>query len=129
VRYADGAILLPESGGVRLGHGVWKALDVECKCECLMWDEASGRVTAMGLRSLQHDDGLLIFSAPVDVEYNTIAREGVIYSQGTPRPEDNNGFELSRWLPVGDDGWKTNNSNRASFRKADGTGRKAGHEA
>jgi hypothetical protein len=129
VRYADGAILLPESGGVRLGHGLWKALDAECKCECLMWDEASGRVTAMGLRSLQHDDGLLIFSAPVDVEYNTIAREGVIYSQGTPRPEDNNGFELSRWLPVGDDGWKTNNSNRASFRRADGKGRKAGHEA
>ncbi len=32
--------LLPESGGIRLGYGVLKALGVECECECLMWDEA-----------------------------------------------------------------------------------------
>jgi hypothetical protein len=129
VRYADGAILLPESGGVRLGQGVWKALGVECKCECLMWDDASGRVTAMGLRSLQHGKGQLIFSAPVDVEYSTIAEEGAFYAQGTPRPEDNTGFELGPWLPVGDKSWKTHNSNRASFSKADDKGRKVGHEA
>jgi hypothetical protein len=127
VRYADGAVLLPESGGVRLGYGVWKALGVECKCECLMWDEASGRVTAMGLRSLHYGDGLLMFAAPVDVEYRTIAGEGAIYAQGTLVPEEGCGFELSPWVPVGDDGWKTHNTHRASFRKAEGKGRKVGH--
>ncbi len=131
VRYADGAILLPDSGGIRLGQGVWNALGVECKCECLMWDEASARITAMGLRSLQHGKAQLIFSAPVDVEYSTVAGEGTIYAQGNPRPEDSTGFEVGPWLPIGDEGWKTHNSNRASFRKADGKARerKVGHEA
>jgi hypothetical protein len=128
VRYADGAVLLPESGGVRLGYGVWKALGVECKCECLIWDEASGRVTAMGLRSLHHGDGLLMFAAPVDVEYSTIAGEGAIYAQGTLEPEESCGFELSPWVPVGDDGWKTHAAHRASLSKADGKGRKVGHQ-
>ena len=129
VRYADGAVLLPESGGIGFGDGVWKALGVGCKCECLMWDEVSGRVIAVGLRSLQHEKGHLTFATPVDVEYSTIAGAGAIYTQGAPRPEDSTGFELGPWLPVGDEGWKTHNSNRASFRKADGKGRKAGHEA
>jgi hypothetical protein len=117
VRYADGAILLPESGGIHLGHGVSKALGMKCECECLMWDEASGRVTAMGLRSLQHGKEQLIFSAPVDIEYSAIAGEGSIYALGHPVPEKNSGFELSPWLPVGDDGWKTHNTHSASFRK------------
>jgi hypothetical protein len=129
VRYANGAILLPESGGVRLGYGVWKALDVECKCECLTWDEASGRVTGMGLQSLQHGKGELIFSSPVDVEYHTIEGEGTIYAQGTLALEKSGGFELNPWVPVGDYGWKTHNTHRASFSKGSGKGRKVGHEA
>ena len=118
VRYAEGAILLPESGGIRLGYGVLKALGVECQCECIMWDETSGRLTAMGLRSLQHGNGALTFAMPVDVEYNTNTGEGAIYAQGTPRPGDSAGFELAPWAPVGDEGWKTHNRNRAPFRKA-----------
>lgn len=118
VRYAEGAILLPESGGIRLGYGVLKALGVECQCECIMWDETNGRLTAMGLRSLQHGNGALTFAMPVDVEYNTNTGEGAIYAQGTPRPGDSAGFELAPWVPVGDEGWKTHNRNRAPFRKA-----------
>jgi hypothetical protein len=118
VRYADGAILLLESGGVRLGYGMLNALGVECKCECLMWDKTRGHLTAMGLRYLHHGNAQLTFAAPVDVEYNTISGEGTIYAQGTFRPEDNTGFELGAWSPVGDEGWKTHNKNRAPFRKS-----------
>jgi hypothetical protein len=118
VRYAEGAILLPDSGGIRLGYGDLKALGVECKCECVMWDETTGRLTAMGLRSLQHGDEQLTFDTPVDVEYSTITGEGSIYAQGTPPPGVCVGFEVAPWVEVGDAGWKTHNRNRAPFRKA-----------
>jgi hypothetical protein len=124
VRYAGGAILLPEAGGIRLGYGVLKALGAECECECLMWDEATRRLTAMGLRALRHGNGQLTFAAPVDVEYSTDTGEGAIYAQATLRPEGSSGFELGPWSPVGDEGWKTHNSYRAPFSKArDKTGK------
>ena len=118
VRYAEGAILLPESGGIRLGYGELKALGVECKCECLMWDETNRRVTAIGSRSLQHGQARMVFAVPVDLEYSTATGEGTIYAQGTLSPEDRTGFELGPWVPVGDEGWKTHNKNRAPFRNA-----------
>lgn len=118
VRYAEGAILLPEAGGIRLGYGVLKALGVECECECLLWDAATRRLTAMGLRSLWHGNGQLTFAAPVEVEYSADSGEGTIYAQGTRQPENRRGFELGPWTPAGDESWKTHNRNRASFRKA-----------
>jgi hypothetical protein len=129
VRYGGGAILLPESGGIRLGSGLLKALGLACKCECLMWDEATGRLTAMGLRSLQQGNGQLVFDTPVDVEYSAITGEGAIYAQGTVPPGDRAGFELGPWVPVGDEGWKTHNRYRATLRKAQDKGRKVGRAA
>ena len=116
VRYADGAIFLPEAGGVRLGYASLKALGVECECECLMSDETTGRCIAMGMRTLRHGDRKLTFVAPVDITYSPASREGTIYAQGTPQPEDSRGFELRNWGPIADEGWKTNNTHRASFR-------------
>jgi hypothetical protein len=117
VRYAGGAILLPEDGGMRLGYGVLKALGAECACECLLWDEAKRRLTAMGLRALRHGNGQLTFAAQVDVEYSTDTGEGAIYAQATQRPENSYGFALGPWGPVGDQGWKTHASYRAPFSK------------
>lgn len=115
--YSDGAIVLPESGGMRLGYGLLKAVGVECMCECLMWDEISERVTAMGLRSLQHGSAQLEFAAPVDAEYSTNTGEGTIYASGVPPTANNHGFKVGPWLPIGDEDWKTHNSHRASIRK------------
>jgi hypothetical protein len=117
VKLSEGTIMLPAGGGIRLGYGMLKALGVECECECLMWDEATQRLTAMGLRSLRHGNFQLTFAAPVDVEYNTTSGEGTLYAQGTPKPEQRTGFEVGPWASVGDEGWKTHNTNRASFMK------------
>jgi len=117
VGFSEGEMKLPGAGGIRFGFGVLKALDVECECECLMWDEATRCVTAVGLRSLRHGGGQLSFAAPVDVEYSTSAGTGTVYAQGRLRPERESGFELGTWGPVGDEGWKTHNPNRASFTK------------
>jgi len=129
VRCAEGAILLPESGGIRLGYSALTALGVECKCECIMWDEVTGRLTAIGSRTLQHGNAQLTFAAPVDVEYSTITGEGTIYAQGTFQPKDSTGFELGPWAPVGDEGWKTHNNNRAPFWKAQDKAEKVGDNA
>ena len=106
-----------------------KVLGAKCQCECLMWDEPSGRLTAVGLRSLQHGNGHLTFASPVDIQYNTITGEGAIYAQGTLRPTDTAGFEFGPWVPVGDQGWKTHNKHRATFRKAQDKAGKVGGKA
>ena len=124
VRYAEGAILLPEAGGIRLGYGALEAFGLHCDCECVMWDEGTRRITAIGLRSLRQGEGRLTFGTPVDVEYNTNTGEGSIYAQGTLLPGDSTGFELGPWAPVSDEGWKTHNKHRASFRKAADKARK-----
>jgi hypothetical protein len=121
VREIDGTIVLPDSGGMQLGYGVLKALGVTCECESLMWDEASGILTAMGSRSLRDGDSLLTFAAPVDIEYSTTG-EGTAYGQGT-KLADSNGFEIGAWVSVEDEGWKTHNTHRAVFRKAQGKAR------
>lgn len=116
VRYSEGVIVLPDSGRVRLGPGVLKALGVECSCECLIWDQITRCVTAMGLQSLRHGHSELTFTVPVDLEYSTDSGEGSIYGQETLLP-NNSGFELGPWVPIGDEAWKTHNQQRASFRK------------
>ncbi len=118
VRFAEGAIHLPEGGGIQLGYGVLRALGLEFECECLMWDQVTRRITAMGLRSLSHGDGRLAFAVPIDVEYSTDTGEGVLYAQGALLAVDSRGFEIGPWSPVGDERWKTHNNFRAPFRKA-----------
>lgn len=116
VRYADDAILLSNEGGIRFGLGDLEALGAKCNCECLMWDTRRGCITAIGLRSLLHGNCRLDFTTLVDLHYATDAGEGVIYAQRREAPEDARGFELAPWDPVGDEGWKTHNNYRASFR-------------
>jgi hypothetical protein len=117
VRYAEDTIVLPDSGGIRFGPGVLNAIGIQCKCECILWDETSGLLTAIGLRSLRHGNAELTFVTPVDVEYSTKTEEGTIFAQGALPPENNRGFEVGPWLPVGDEGWRTHNRHRASIRK------------
>jgi hypothetical protein len=118
VRYSDGAVLLPGGAGVRLGGETKRALGVECSCECLLWDEAARRITAVGLRSLRHGESHLSFAAPVDVEYSTASGEGAAFAQGSEKPETIAGFEVGPWGPVGDDAWRTDSRHRASFKIA-----------
>jgi hypothetical protein len=118
VRYTDGVISLPEDGWVRLGPGELTAFDVACQCECLMWDESTRTITAMGLRSLRHCSANLNFAVPVDLRYNIDSRTGKIYAQGTQPPESSRGFEFDPWAPVGDENWVTHNLYLASFRGA-----------
>jgi hypothetical protein len=117
VRYAEGAILLPNGGGIRFGSHALRAPSVECECECLLRDETTQRITAMGLRSLRHNGSAMTFDTPVDVEYNTVSGEGSIYAQGALQPQLAQGFHVEAWKPVGEESWKTHNSSRASFAK------------
>jgi hypothetical protein len=129
VRYAEGAILLPEGGGIRFGYGALEALGVQCYCECLLWDEGTRRIRAMGARSLRHGLSELTFATPGDIEYSTSTGEGTIYAQGDLQPESAHGFQLGPWRPVADEGWKTHNRNRVSFFKVQDKPGNVGGEA
>ncbi len=129
VQYADGTIHLPHDGGIRLGSTALGVLGVECDCECLLWDEAVQCFTGMGLRSLRHNGHELTFDVPVDVEYNAVTGKGEIYAQGVLHPQPVHGFDVGPWTPVGEEGWKTHNSSRASFKKIENTGRKVEDKA
>jgi hypothetical protein len=119
VRYAGGIVHLPEGGGIRLGYGVSEALGIECECECLMWDQTTRRITAMGLRSVRHGGGQLTFAIPVDVVYGADTGSGTIYAQGALQPESSSGFALGSWSKAGEEGWKTHNKFRAPFSRAE----------
>jgi hypothetical protein len=115
IRYEDEQIVLPDRGGISFGNGALSALGTSCECECLMWDETTGRVTAIGLRSLQHDNRMLVFATPVDIEYDTATLRGRIYSPTSDRPTREHHFRVDPFTVVGDEGSKTHNSYRASF--------------
>jgi hypothetical protein len=116
--YVDGAVLLPQGGRIRFGHATLAALGVECDCECLLWEEETRRIMAMGLRRLHHGSSELTFTVPVDVTYNVDEGVGTIYAQGALAPERTSGFRLDPWMPIGEESWKTLNTNRTVFTKA-----------
>lgn len=124
VRYDDHSILLPEGGGLRLAGRELRALDVVCECECLLWDEATLSITAMGLRSMLDGGGQIAFDLPVEMEYNTAIGRGTIYAQGNLQPRHLQGFSVGEWTPVGEDSWKTHNTARAVFQKTKGSSTK-----
>lgn len=117
VQYKDGAILLPEGGGIRLGSGDLAAFGVNCECECLLWDESTHSITAMGARSLRHQECQMLFDVAVDIEYNTETGEGTLYTQGNFQPAQVQGFSVEMCKPVGEESWKTHNSTRTLFRR------------
>jgi hypothetical protein len=129
VKSVEGSIVLPKFGGIQLGYSVLKAIGVECACECLLWDESIGRLTAIGSRSLRHGDSYLAFADPVDMEYSTTSGEGSIYAQGACQPENSSGFGLGSWVEAGSESWRTHNTHRAAFGKTRDRAGKGGGEA
>lgn len=116
--YIDGIVRLPQGGRVRFGYTTLTALGVECDCECLLWDEETQRITAMGLRRLRHGSDELAYVTPVDVIYKADTGAGTIYAQGDHTPEKASGFRLDPWAAIGEESWKTHNTQRATFTRA-----------
>jgi hypothetical protein len=116
--FVDGTILLPDGGRVQFGPGPLTAIGVDCVCECLLWDEATHRIMAMGLSSLKHHSRKLTFSVPVDMTYNPDDAAGTLYAEGAVKPSTQSGFRLDLWEPIGDERWKTLNIKRAGFIQA-----------
>jgi hypothetical protein len=122
IKLSGDSILLPENGHVRFGFGLLEALGAQCECECLLWDEESQRIMAIGSQALRHGNAQLSFDARVDIDYSPATTQGTVYAQGTLSPVQQIGIELEPWESVGEDRWRTNNSWRARFRTGqDGT--------
>jgi hypothetical protein len=117
VIHDKGTVLLPEGGRVQFGPGRLSALDVVCVCECLLWDEATRRIMAMGLSSLEHDGRMLTFDVPVDLVYNAEEAAGTVYAQGAAEPTTQSGFQFEPSAAIGEERWKTLNITRAGFMK------------
>jgi hypothetical protein len=128
--YVDGAVQLEGNGRIRFGPGSLVALGVDCDCECLLWDEETGRLMAMGLRRLNHGSRELTFGIPVDVAYSTREGNGTLYAQGAHKPKTVSGFQLGPWVPIGEERWKTLNTNCAAFiqSQVNTTEEEVGHE-
>ena len=75
-------------------------------------------MTAMGLRRLYHENSELTFAVPVDLTYSADEGVGTLYAQGALETERASGFRLGSWVPIGEESWKTLNTNRAVFTKA-----------
>lgn len=116
--YVDGAVFLPRGGRCQFGYATLAALGVECDCECLLWEDETQRIMAMGLRRLRHAASELAFPVPVDMTYKVAEAVGTLYAQGALEPERTSGFRLDLWVPIGEETWKTLNTHRAVFTKA-----------
>lgn len=118
--YVDGVVFLPQGGRIQFGYAMLAALALECDCECLLWDEEIQCIMAIGLRRLRHNASEFTFSVPVDVIYNAGEGVGTIYGQGVIEPESVMGFRLDHSVSIGEESWKTLNTNRMVFIKATG---------
>ena len=114
-----GSILFPANAAVQLGHRTWQSLGVSSRCECLLSDPSTRQITAIAARSLTHGALHLEFPTPVDLEYSIDTEHGVAFSQSTLPPHHADNVELSNWLPVQNESWKTLNSFRMTFRKSE----------
>jgi hypothetical protein len=118
IGYGDGHVQLPQGGSIRFGDPIIAALDLECDCECLLWDEESRQVMAMGLRRLRHGDRKLVSKVLVDVTYSTDEGSGIIYSPALPKLEGTSGFHVEPTTHIGDESWKTMHTHRTVFTSA-----------
>ena len=75
-------------------------------------------MVAMGLRRLRHGVSEFTFTVPVDATYNVAEGVGTLYAQGALESETTSGFRLDPWVSIGEESWKTLNTNRAVFTKA-----------
>ena len=113
--YTDGTVQLAKGGRVQFGPGPLTAFGVVCVCECLLWDERTRRLTAMGLSSFAHDSRNLAFGVPVDFTYSVDEGEGTLYAQGVIKPLNQSGFRLDPWTEIAEERWRTLNVKRAAF--------------
>ena len=116
-KYVDGAISLPQGGHIKFGYATLAALGVQCDCECLLWEEETRQITAMGLRRLRHGACELAFTVPADLTYNADEGVGTLYAQGPLEPKLTTGFRVDPWAPIGEESWKTLNTNRTIITK------------
>ena len=115
-RCTDGDINLPR-GRITFGPGGREALDLQCECECLLWDEAAEHITAIGSTSLRHKDSRIVFAAPVDIEYSVRTGRGTAYSQSMMKFGLTSNFRVEAWRSVGEEGWRTQCAWRAPFER------------
>lgn len=118
VELIDGTVRLPEGGHVQFGSGMFSTLGVDCECECLLGDDVTQRIVAMGLRKLRHGNSELNFTTAVDITYSSASGTGMIYGQGEITPRLMDGFRLDEWQAIGEEAWKTLNQHRASFSRS-----------
>ena len=121
VTFADGRIALPAGAAVQFGPGPLHALGVECGCECLLSDNTTHRLTALGLRSLRHGSTEFAFATPVDLTYAADAGTGVIYAGRETSATTCSRFLLCPWQPIGDEQWRTHNTWSAQFSRDQAT--------
>ena len=117
-KLVGGIVAMPDGARVQFGNAKQTALGVNCDCECLLWDEATQRIVAMGLRSLRHGDSELIFASPIDATYDSATGTGIIYGQGNVAPERSDGFHFDSSAPNVEKSWKTASLNSASFSRS-----------
>lgn len=117
VQQREGAILLPDGGGLEFGYATLQALDVECDCECLLWDNAAKRITAMGMRRLRWGGGEMVFGGRIDAELDVASGAGTAYAQGAEKMELICGFEVGPWERLKEDDWKTDAQALMRFKK------------
>lgn len=90
-----GIISLPE-GGLSFGPGTCERMGVTCDCECLLWDEAAGEVTAIGATRFFCDGRSAVFDPPVDVQYAVSAGTGRLFAASVPAISSD-GFAIGAW--------------------------------
>ncbi len=114
----EGDVQLPQGGRIRFGDSGMAALGIECDGECLLWDERSRQIMAMGLRRLRHGKDDLAFSVPVDATYSADRGSGTIYSKGLPKRERSFGFQLETTTHIGEESWKTLQTHSTMFTRS-----------
>ena len=117
VTLSENCFSLPAGAGVQLGLAPLHALGVECCCECLLSDDTTRCITALGLRSMRHGSAELTFTSAVDLTYAVDAGVGTVYAEGDTPAETQVGFALSPWQPIGDDRWRTHNTRSMRFKR------------
>jgi hypothetical protein len=88
-----------------------------CACECLLWDETTQRLMAMGLNRLEHGGSTLSFNVPVDLIYNAGDGTGAVYAQEAVVPSTQTGFLMEPGAAIDEEQWKTLNITRTAFTK------------
>ncbi|SEB49881.1 hypothetical protein SAMN05443244_0824 [Terriglobus roseus] len=89
------SIQLP-GGGMQVGLGQHEIWDVRVRCECLLWDDATELITALGVSQLVHKGRSATFDPPIDLEYIVSRQQGRLFASTTPQALLT-GFVMGSW--------------------------------